>query len=196
MPSSPLIAGLDVGTTNIKALIAEPDGTVVSLTSRPTPVHHPSTGRAHYEPEEIWSAVCDVLRAATSTISDTSRITGIAVASVGETGFPVDVDGNPTHHAIAWFDTRSEPQAAWVRERIGSERIYQICRMPVKPIFGLCKLLWIRDNAPDAYARTTSWLNTADYVAFLLSGEKASDPSLASEPSSSTSRPEIGHPTS
>ena len=180
MSPSPLIAGLDVGTTNIKVVIAQPDGTVLTVASCATPSHHPKPGWAYYDPEEIWAATVEVLTAATSDIDEPARIAGIAVASVGETGYPVDNDGHPTHHAIAWFDTRSEAQAIRIKQEIGDDLIYETCRMPIKPIFGLCKLLWIRDNEPEAFARTASWLNTADYIAFRLSGEKATDPSLAS----------------
>jgi xylulokinase len=180
LTSAPLLAGLDVGTTNIKALIAEPDGTVVSIASLPTPTHHPKPGWAYYEPSEIWSSVCDVLSIATSAVEEPARIAGIAVASVGETAYPVDKDGKTVHHGIAWFDTRAKAQADWLAKHIGADRIYKSCRMSIQPIYGLCKLLWMRDNEPDALARTTSWLNTADFIAFKLSGERATDPSLAS----------------
>jgi xylulokinase len=180
MTSSPLIAGLDVGTTNIKALIADFDGTVLSIASVPTPTHYPEPGWAYYEPTEVWTSVCDVLLKATSFLKESSRIVSIAVASVGETAYPVDRDGLATHHGIAWFDTRAKTQADWLTENIGAERIYRSCRMSIQPIYGLCKLLWMRDNEPYALAKTASWLNTADFIAFRLSGEKATDPSLAS----------------
>jgi len=179
MHTHPLIAGLDVGTTNIKALIVEPDGQVVASASTPTPTHHPRTGWAFYDPDELWGAVCRTIREATESISARDRITSIAVASVGETGFPVGLDGQATHNGIAWFDTRTEPQAQWLRDNIGAETIYQACRMSIQPIYGLCKLLWLRDNEP-AVIENATWLNAADYIAFKLSGEYVSEPSLAS----------------
>lgn len=180
MHTHPLIAGIDVGTTNVKALIAEPDGTVRALASAPTPTQHPRPGWASFDPDEIWSTVCEVLTRATGALSEPDRIASVAVASVGETAFPVDADGQALDQGIAWFDTRSQPQADWLREHIGAERIYETCRMSIQPIYGLCKLLWLRDNRPDTLARTSAWLNVADYVAFRLSGAQATDPSLAS----------------
>ncbi|MBS10219.1 MAG: carbohydrate kinase [Gemmatimonadetes bacterium] len=180
MDSCVLLAGLDVGTTNIKALICEPDGSVIATASTPTPTHYPRSGWAHYDPHEIWSAVCDVLTDATGQLRTPARVGGIAVASVGETGYPVDSAGNPTYKGIAWFDGRSKDQAAWLAEHVGAEKVYATCRMSLQPIYGLCKLLWIRDNEPDVLARTATWLNSADYVAFRLSGKKATDHSLAS----------------
>ena len=112
-------------------------------------------------------------------IDEPDRIAGIAVASVGETAYPVDGSGRATHNGIAWFDTRSKAQADWLQENIGADRIYSACRMSIQPIYGLCKLLWIKDHHPDALEGAT-WLNSADYIAFRLSGERATDPSLAS----------------
>ena len=123
MESNPLIAGLDVGTTNIKALIADLNGNILSIASAPTPTHYPEPGRAYYEPTEVWTSVCDVLLKATSFLKESSRIVSIAVASIGETAYPVDRDGLPTHHGIAWFDTRAKTQADWLTENIGAERI-------------------------------------------------------------------------
>ena len=180
LTSNPLIAGLDVGTTNIKALIAEPDGSVLAAASAPTPTHYPQPGWAYYEPDEIWAVVVDVLSKVTSVVDEPERIASIAVASIGETAYPVDARGNPTHHGIAWFDTRTKDQAAWLNEHIGADRIYKTSRMSIQSIYGLCKWLWMRDNEPEALSRAATWLNTADYIAFKLSGEKATDPSLAS----------------
>jgi xylulokinase len=44
----------------------------------------------------------------------------------------------------------------------------------------MCKLLWIKENQPEAFARTVRWLNVADYIAYRLSGVPATDHSLAS----------------
>lgn len=180
MESNPLIAGLDVGTTNVKALIAEPNGHVLATASVPTPTNHPQPGWAHYEPEDIWSSACQALRQATSKVPEPDRIAGIAVASIGETAFPVNQAGQTTFPGIAWYDTRARTQCDWLVEHIGAERIYATCRMSIQPIYGLCKMLWLRDNEPRAFSDAVCWLNTADYVAFRLSGEKATDPSLAS----------------
>ena len=50
----------------------------------------------------------------------------------------------------------------------------------MNPIFGLCKQLWIRENAPEAFKKTVRWLNTADFIAWRLCGVPATDYSLAS----------------
>lgn len=44
----------------------------------------------------------------------------------------------------------------------------------------MCKLLWLKENEPEAFGRTADWLNVADYTAFRLSSVAATDYSLAS----------------
>jgi len=180
MNSDPLLAGVDVGTTNIKAIIFEPGGQIVAEASTPTPLHYPQPGWAYYNPDEIWQAVVTVLRQATGQLADPSRIASVAVASVGEAGVPLDAQGQPTYYAIAWFDSRTQPQATWLAETIGQDALFAVSGLSLQPIFGLCKLLWIKENQPDAFARTARWLNMSDFIAYRLCDVPATEYSLAS----------------
>ena len=81
---------------------------------------------------------------------------------------------------IAWFDGRARPQAERLGRLVGQDRLFGLTGLSLQPIFGLCKLLWLKENEPDAYSRTATWLNVADYMAFRLCGVAATDYSLAS----------------
>jgi len=178
MPT-PLLLGIDIGTTNIKTIIFDPNGATVAQASVRTPTHYPRPNWAYFDPEEIWQAVVQGLRTVTSQVKAT-HIAGIAVASYGETGVPLDEHGEAIYEAIAWFDGRTAAQAAWLEKQIGQEQLFAITGSAVQPIFTLCKLLWLRDNEPDVLARTRRWLNMADYIAYKLCGVPAADLSLAS----------------
>jgi xylulokinase len=177
---TPLLLGLDVGTTNVKAVLYEADGTAVSRATVPTITHYPRPGWAFYEAEEIWGQVVHVLRAALERLPDPQAIAGVAVASMAEAGVPLDAAGMPTTDMIAWFDTRTQPQAAWLDEHIGADQLFARTGLSLQPIFTLCKLLWLKEHEPDAWARTTRWLHVSDYVAFRLCGIPATGASLAS----------------
>ncbi|MCS6849500.1 MAG: FGGY family carbohydrate kinase [Anaerolineae bacterium] len=176
----PLLLGIDIGTTNLKTLIFDNAGHVVAYTSAPTPTHYPRAGWAYYEPEEIWQRVLDLIRAAVAQVERPQAITGIACTSVGESGVLIDATGHPLCDAIAWFDRRTEPQAAYLLAHIGREAIFKASGLDVYPIYGLCKILWLRDNHPDVLARAAHWLNMADFIAYKLCGIAATDYSLAS----------------
>lgn len=149
-------------------------------TSAPTPAHRPRPGWAHHHPEELWRCVAETIRRAVAQVADPGRIAGIAAASMGESGVPRDASGAPTGEIIAWFDSRTHAQAEWLERTLGRDRVYERTGLFPKPIFGLCKMRWFKERAPGAYARTAAWLNVADYIAFRLSGKKATDYSLAS----------------
>lgn len=178
--SDPLLAGLDVGTTNIKAVIFDVSGQPVAEASVPTPTYYPQPTWAYYKAEELWQCTVKVLRQATAQLDDPQRIASIAVASMGEAAAPLDAHGQPTFDVIAWFDQRTQPQVDWLDRTIGKDRLFDISGLSLQPIFGLAKLLWFKENQPDAFARTVRWLNMADYIAYRLSGIQATDYSLAS----------------
>ena len=76
MTAAPLLAGVDAGTTRIRALLFEPDGTIAAEGSMATPTVQPRPGWAHHEAEALWRATADALRQATAKIDDPGRIAG------------------------------------------------------------------------------------------------------------------------
>ncbi|MEA2526617.1 MAG: hypothetical protein QOF73_3844, partial [Thermomicrobiales bacterium] len=179
-PDVPLLIGLDIGSTNVKAVVYEPDGRTVASASVPTVTHYPRPTWAFYRPDELWARAVQVLREAIADVDDPRRIAGIAVASMAEAGVPLDRHGHPTYDAIAWFDRRTIPQRDWLGRAIGEDMLFARTGLSLQPIWSLCKLLWIKENEPEAWARTVRWLNVADFIAYKLSGEPATDWSLAS----------------
>ncbi len=177
---TPLLVGVDVGTTNLKTVVYEPDGSAVAVAVVPTPTHYPRPSWAFYRPDELWTQTVNALREALAKVDDPRRVASIAVTSMGEAAVPVDAAGEPTYDAIAWFDTRTEPQMAWLEREIGREALFATTGLSLQPIWGLCKLLWLRENEPEAFGRTARWLHIADYIAYRLCGVQATDFSLAS----------------
>ena len=180
MADDRLIAGVDAGTTRIRALLFTPDGSVVAAGSRPTPVERPRPGWAEHDAEALWQAAAGALRDATAQIERASRICGVAVASVGEAFVALDRAGRPTCPVIAWYDERPIAQLARLEAEFGKDRLYALTGLSPDPTFSLCKLLWLRDEQPEAIARTRLCLNVAHYVAWRLCGVASADLSLAS----------------
>ncbi|HMN61592.1 MAG TPA: FGGY family carbohydrate kinase, partial [Anaerolinea sp.] len=60
-----LLAGLDVGTTTLKAVLYDSEtGRIVSTADEPTPVSHPRPEWSEHDPQQLWQAACRCLRAA------------------------------------------------------------------------------------------------------------------------------------
>jgi xylulokinase len=178
MQNDALLLGIDVGTTNCKALVFDAAGVQRAAASAPTPVSQPRPGWAEYDPEALWQTVVAVVRQALGQV-DPVRVLGVAVASMAEAGLLVGAAGQPLHPVIAWYDSRSDPQyRRWLAE-FGEERFRPVAGNRPNPVFGVFKLQWLRDHAPEAYTAAARWLHVADYIAFRLCGVQATDYSLA-----------------
>ncbi len=172
-----LLLGIDVGTTNCKALLFDTGGLIHGAGSLPTPTRRPQPNRAEHDPAELWDAVATTIRQALAGV-DPARVRGVAVASMGEAGVLLDAQGRPTHPIISWHDSRTIDQHRWWLEHAGDT--FQLTGITPSSIFGVYKLMWLREHAPEAYAEARSWLHIADYIAFRLCGIRATDFSLAS----------------
>jgi sugar (pentulose or hexulose) kinase len=80
MSSSALLAGIDIGTTNLKAVIFEAAGSIVAHASAPTPMHYPRSGWTYYDPDELWQTTIEVLRLVVARIDHPERIVSVACA--------------------------------------------------------------------------------------------------------------------
>lgn len=175
----PLLVGVDAGTTRVKAGVYNASGRVLASAAVPTPTRSPQPGRAEHDAEDLWAAAVAVLREVVDALDAPGRIAGVAVASMAEAGVPLDPGGQPTHPVIAWHDQRSAAQAQRITEAVGAARAYAITGLRPQPIYGLCKIAWLAEHAAEAYARTRRWLSVADYLAYRLCGQHATDLSLA-----------------
>ena len=175
-----LMMGIDAGTSRVRVLVFELDGTIVAEGSSEPAVHRPCLGWASTEAEDLWGSCLKAIKMATAMVDKPNRIRSIAVASVGEAAVPLDKKGNPLYPIIAWYDSRTGPQANWLEKNIGKERLFEITGLYPYPFFGLCKQMWLRDHENEVYSKTESWLNTADFLAWKLCGVPVTDFSLAS----------------
>jgi xylulokinase len=152
---------------------------MIATAAVPTITHYPRPLWAYFEPEELWDAAASAVRGVVQDIGDPERIKSVAVASFAEAGVPVDANGITTYNTIAWFDRRSIPQADWLLETVGEQRLFERSGLALQPIFTLCKLLWLKENEPEAWSRTRGWLMADSYIAWRLGGAPASDYSQA-----------------
>jgi xylulokinase len=174
-----LLVGVDAGTTNTKAVVFDLAGRVVASASEPTPIRYPRPEWAEYDGEALWRTAATAIRAALAGVAEPGRVQGVCFASMGETAVPIAADGSATGPAIAWFDKRARAELDQIVGALGQDRLFQISGLAPEPIYGLSKLLWHRRHRAEPFALTTKWLNTADYLAWRLSGEMATDYSLA-----------------
>ena len=177
--AAPALLAIDLGTSAVKVVAFATDGSLLASRREATPTTRYSDGRAEHDVEALWSVVCGLLR---STVADLDGYTieAVGVASVGEAGVPLDAHGSATHPAIAWFDARGEAEARWWQERVGEDAIGRITGLPIDAHNSAYRLMWLRANVPDAFARTRHWLSLVGLIVQRLTGAAVSDMTLAS----------------
>ncbi|MDH7516582.1 MAG: xylulokinase [Bacteroidota bacterium] len=177
----PAFLGIDIGTSGVKALLVSHDGSVLASAGAEYPLRSPHPLWAEQDPRDWWDAVRKALR----TLDGMRSVSLRRVSAVGLTGqmhglVALDVRGEPVRPCILWNDQRTFRECARITEAVGADRILRITGKPVLPNFTAPKLLWLRVNEPDAYARTAHVLLPKDYIRYRLTGAMHGDVSDAS----------------
>lgn len=171
-----LLLGIDVSTTGAKALLIDTSGQVVASATTPLSL---ST------PRPLWSeqAPVDWYAGVAKSIREALRLAGRAgadVAAVGLTGqmhglVILDETGVVLRPAILWNDQRTAAQCDEIRARVGRERLIALTGNDALTGFTAPKILWVREEEPEVYARIRHILLPKDYVRYRLTGDYAMD---------------------
>ena len=172
-----LCIGLDVGTSGVKAVLATPDGRVLASATREYPLLTPRPGWTEQEPEAWWQASCQVLKAVGEQAP--GRIEAIGLTGQMHGAVFLDSDGEVIRPALLWNDQRTARQCAEIETRVGARQLREITGNPALTGFQAPKILWLRENEPEAYARLRHVLLPKDFVRFRLTGTLATDASDA-----------------
>jgi xylulokinase len=180
------IIGVDVGSTHIKAVLVAPGSGVVHVARRATVTHAVRGGGASHRPEELLGAVESAIAECVAAAAAGSGATvggappvAIGIASMAEAGVPLDAGGRPVGEIVAWFDQRPAPQAEWLERRVGAQALFARTGLRPEAKYTLPKLLWLREERSREFARLRRWAGVAELVAHHLTGELATNASLA-----------------
>jgi len=179
----PYLAGIDLGSTSLKAVLYDLDGRARAHASRPTELAHPDPDHsdwAIWRPEQIWGGVAESLREAVAQIKDPGDIKAVAVTGMGMDGVPIDEDGQWLYPFISWHCPRTVPQQQWWLEHIGAEKQFAISGNSIWACNPALRLLWMREHEPEILDQTDKWLLIEDFVNFMLCGARVTDYSMAS----------------
>lgn len=170
-----LLAGLDIGSTGCKLSVFQPDGVCCGSVYRDYPVQR-SHSAHEVDTAAIWAAV-------QALIKDASRqypgIAGIGITSFGETFVLLDEADEPLLPAMLYTDPRGEEQAARLEAALGREKLIAITGLTAHSMYSLPKLMWVKENLPEVYARTKRIFLMEDYIVYKLTGSAQIDYSLA-----------------
>src|SRR5512134_664703 len=168
--------GIDTSTTSSKALIIDERGEVIAVASSPHTLQTPRPLWSEQDPREWWEAVSASIRSAL----EKAGIGGESIGAIGLTGqmhglVLLDDAGNVLRPAILWNDQRTQSQCDEIHQIIGRERFIQITGNVALTGFTAPKILWVKENEPEVYAKAKQVLLPKDYIRYKLTGDYAMD---------------------
>jgi sugar (pentulose or hexulose) kinase len=176
-PDRPLLIGVDVGTTRIKAGVIDLDGTELGRTARPTIWHMCPTG-AQADPGDFTRAVEEALAELLAS-APPGVVAGIGITGMAETAVLIGPGGGSVGPAIAWYDRRAQDDFADMEARLTRAEIGANTGLTPSLIPTIAMLRWLMRTEPEL--RTAQKVvSVAEWIAYELSGTIASELSLAS----------------
>ncbi|WP_295820098.1 xylulokinase [uncultured Deinococcus sp.] len=179
--STPVTLGVDLGTSGVKAVALDAAGRVLADVTETYPLLTPRPGWTEQRPAD-WLAGT---RAALSAIVARLRELDATPIALGLSGqmhglVPLDAHGDVLRSALLWNDQRTGAQVEAIEARI--PRADLVARTGNRAVTGfqLPKILWMKDEEPELYARLRHALIPKDYLGYVLTGVLAAEPSDAS----------------
>ena len=98
------------------------------------------------------------------------EVLAISFSSQMQACIAVDEKGTVLYPAMIWADHRAEAQAEELTRKIGFDRMYEINGHRVSPSYSIEKLMWLKEEKPEIYAKTYKMLLAKDYIICRLTG--------------------------
>lgn len=174
-----LYIGVDLGTSAVKLLLMEGDGTVRKVISREYPLCFPHSGWSEQDPEDWYRQTLDGIRELVQDC-DRSQVAGIGFGGQMHGLVTLDKNDQLIRPAILWNDGRSTEETEYLNEKIGKERLSGYTANIAFAGFTAPKILWMQKHEPELFARVAKIMLPKDYLAYRLSGTFCTDFSDAS----------------
>ncbi|HIT28561.1 MAG TPA: xylulokinase [Candidatus Faecousia gallistercoris] len=174
-----LYIGIDLGTSAVKLLLMNEAGQILNVVSRTYPLEFPRPGWSQQNPEDWRKAVWEGIPALLEGF-DRAQVAGIGAGGQMHGLVVLDEADRVIRPAILWNDGRTAQQVAYLNETVGKDRLSAWTANIAFAGFTAPKLLWMRENEPELFAKIKKIMLPKDYINYLLTGVHSTDYSDAS----------------
>ena len=178
-----LLLGIDIGTYSSKGVLCRTDGTILAEARADHEMDMPKPGYAEHDADGVWWADFKAIsKELTAQVPDGDQIAAVGVSAIGACVLPVDKDGKPLRPGILYgVDTRAVKQIDALEEKYTRDALVEFggTRLTTQAIGP--KILWIKENEPEIYAKTHKFLTATSYVVYKLTGNYTIDAHTATE---------------
>lgn len=171
--------GVDLGTSAVKLLLMDQNGTVVNIVSREYPLYFPHPGWSEQKPEDWWEQTKEGIRQLVESV-DKKQVAGISFGGQMHGLVILDEEDQVIRPAILWNDGRTGKQTDYLNQEIGKETLSKYTANIAFAGFTAPKILWVKENEPENFSRICKIMLPKDYLAYRLTGVHCCDYSDAS----------------
>lgn len=171
--------GVDLGTSAVKLLLMEADGTIKNIVSKEYPLSFPNPGWSEQNPEDWWNAVTTGIKELTDGF-DATQVAGISFGGQMHGLVILDKDDNVIRPAILWNDGRTTKETNYLNDVVGKDKLSQYTANIAFAGFTAPKILWVKENEPENFAKIEKIMLPKDYIAYRMTGVHSCDYSDAS----------------
>jgi len=179
----PVLMGIDLGATGIKAGAFALDGSLVASASRrngPVPQPGGEEGWLTWDADGIWNRVCECTREVIGRLASPEQVKGVSVSGFGVDGAAVDENGGLLYPLSSWHDTRNLAETEWLLEQIPPYELYEITGFHNYNMQTVNRLRWLAVHEPEVLKKAHRYLMTQDFLVNRLSGEFTTEITMAS----------------
>lgn len=170
--------GLDLGTSGLKGLLVDRLGNVIKESNESYPVHYPCDGWSEQNPEDWIVATRKIVKTLSQGVEE--DVKGISIGGQMHGLVILDDQDKVIRPAILWNDGRTQKQTDYLNDVIGKERLSALTANIAFAGFTAPKILWMKENEPENFAKIAKIMLPKDYVAYMLTGVHSCDYSDAS----------------
>lgn len=172
---------VDIGTSGTKTVLFSSDGEVVCDALYEYPMYQPRNGWAEQDPTD-WknAALATIKQVVGNSGVNAEDIVGIGLSGQMHGLVMLDEYDNILRNSIIWCDQRTAEEAEQLTELIGKDKLIEITANPALTGFTATKILWVKNNEPEIFAKCKKIMLPKDYIRYILTGEFATEVSDAS----------------
>jgi len=166
----PFVLGIDSGTGSIRVGIFDIKGRPVAFSSKEYSTTYPRPGWAEQDPDEWWESLVEAAHEAI----EKSRINSDDIVAIGVDGTSSTVvcmgkNLKCLRSAILWMDNRSAVQAQKIFKT--GDPVLKRSQAGVSAEWMIPKVLWLKENEPDIFEKTSFFMEQVDWINFRLTDE-------------------------
>lgn len=171
--------GIDLGTSATKLMLVSKTGEILNSITKEYPLYFPQPGWSEQSPED-WCSACfegigELLKG-----FDANKVAGIGLGGQMHGLVVLDEQDTVIRPAILWNDGRTEKEVDYLNNEIGKDKLSAYTANIAFAGFTAPKILWMRENEPENFARISKIMLPKDYINYCLTGVRACDYSDAS----------------